>query len=198
MFVKIQKPDRLCRHKNNKAIRLAEDFDSNGRLTALFKIALCVERCHAPRASARHRLAVDGIGTVAGGKDALDVGGSGRKTGLVGHDIAALSVELFGKDLRVGRMTDGDEDAVNREFFISAAFKVLELETGDALVVAQNFFDFKGRVQHDLAFLDDFHELVDKDGFGLERAATVHKMHNACNLREIKRFFNGRIAAASS
>ena len=96
----MQKPDRLCRHKNNKAIRLAEDFDSNGRLTALFKIALCVERCHAPRARARHRLAVDGIGTVAGGKDALDVGGCGRKTGLVGHDIAALSVELFGKDLR--------------------------------------------------------------------------------------------------
>ena len=95
-------------------------------------------------------------------------------------------------------MTDGNEDAVNGKLFVGTAFKVLELKTRHTLVVTQNFFHFKGRVQHNLSFLDDIHQFVDKNRFGLERTATVHEMHDAGNLREVKRFFNSSIAAADN
>ena len=107
MFVKIQKPDRLCRHKNNKAIRLAEDFDSNGRLTALFKIALCVERCHAARSGRRDGLTIGLVLNVSSGKDAFHTrGGSRLRLRAGGDDIAAVKLELALEDRRVGLVAD--------------------------------------------------------------------------------------------
>src|SRR5512145_1884450 len=95
--------------------------------SAFCQKALGVERGHAARAGRGHGLAIDRIGDVAGGEDAVDARGS-RKAALPGtrDDIAAFHLELALEDARVRRVTDRNEHALHVDFTARAVLRVLE------------------------------------------------------------------------
>src|SRR5215813_12905831 len=77
---------------------------------------------HAAGAGRGHGLAEDLVLHVAGGPHAFDVGG--RRVGL-GQDVAlAVHRELALEQLGVGRMADGDEHPVGRQFLLRTRLDV--------------------------------------------------------------------------
>src|SRR5687768_17107828 len=103
----------------------------------LLEEAQGVERRHAPRAGARHRLPVDMVLDVAGGEDAVHAGG-GSKAGEsgAGHDVPVLHLELTLEDVGVGLVADGDEAAPERDVDRRPARGRREPDAGDAGLVA--------------------------------------------------------------
>ena len=80
----------------------------------LIEMLVGVERGHATRTGGGDCLSVDVIGDVARGKYAGDacLGGVAAEAGL-DDEVAAFHLQLALEELRVGRVTDGDEHARN-------------------------------------------------------------------------------------
>src|SRR5450755_353643 len=98
-----------------------------------FQIGLCIQCRHAPRSGAGHRLPINVIGDIAGGEHA---GHAGRSriafAAALDPDVAAGHDQLTLEQLRVRRVPDGDEYALDIELPRRAAADVLDAHTGDA------------------------------------------------------------------
>ena len=100
------------------------------------------------------------------------------------------------KDLGVGRVADGDEDAFNVDCLVGFALRGGELKTRDALAVAEHFLDRAVELERDAAFPDGLHQVVDHDGFGAEGVAAVHERDVVGDVGEVEGLLDGCIAAA--
>jgi len=129
------------------------------------QIFLGVQRRHAAAAGGSDRLAVDLIHDIAGGEHAGNAGSGGItiKTTLYLY-ITVFHVKLACKQLRVGRVANGDEYAFGLHFVdFVLLFSAAHLDSGHAGVVAQHFI--QGVIPEDfhfaaVGFLD---ELVGQD-----------------------------------
>src|SRR6185369_8378809 len=98
---------------------LSRSSDASGiTLTSLllehFQVAVGIQCGHAACAGRGDGLAVDVVLYVSGGKYPINAGGGEVAFGTaVGADITIIHVKLSLEDGGVGRMTDGDEDAVH-------------------------------------------------------------------------------------
>ena len=64
------------------------------------------------------------------------------------------------------------------------------------MIVPKHFFDFAEEVKNNFSFINGVHEFGDHDGFGLELIAPMHKVHHACDVGQIERFFKRGVAPA--
>ncbi len=63
-----------------------------------------------------------------------------------------------------GRVSDGDEAALQGDVFGGAVLRALDADAGHAGLVAQDFIQGEVGLELNLAFLDLFHHLVHEDG----------------------------------
>src|SRR5690606_69710 len=106
------------------------------------EVAFGVQGGHAARAGRGHRLAVDGVGDVAGGEHALDAGRRGEAAGAApDDDVAALHVELPLEDAGVRGVADRDEHALHGNLAQLVGLRVPDAHAGHALVVAEHLVE---------------------------------------------------------
>ena len=134
---------------------------------------------------------------VAGGKHARRAGGRGHafQAGL-GLDVAVVHVQLAFEDARVRLVADGDEHAVHAQCFDLAVDGRLDVQARHAAFVARHFVQGVVIFQHDLAFGNLGVQAVDQDRFGAELVAAVDQRDFIGDVRQVQRFFDGRVAAA--
>nr|GEU28440.1 hypothetical protein [Tanacetum cinerariifolium] len=180
---------------------LLSDFSSEksfmARLLLRFEVALGIQRGHAAGAGAGDGLAVDMVLHVAGGKHAGSGGGGGHAFGArAGLDVAVVHVQLAFEDARVRLVADGHEQAVHGDLGDGAVVGRLQFQARDAAFVAQYFLQRVVVLDLDLAFGNLGVQAVDQDRFGAELVAAVDQRHFIGNVRQVQRFFHGRVAAA--
>src|SRR5579872_2978227 len=123
----VRTPSNTYLRDETKAMRLF----SRGPLMRLgAEETFRLQRRHAAHSRRRHRLAIDIVRHIAGGKDAGDIG-RGRKA--FGLDIAVrFQLDLAGEEFGRRLMANRDEDAVGGEVAERAGLDVLQPDMGDA------------------------------------------------------------------
>src|SRR5690606_4470766 len=159
--------------------------------------ALCVQGGHASGAGTCYGLTIDAVLNIAGGKHARHGShGCHALKPTTGNDVAVFHVELPGKYVGIGLVPNGNEDPGNIQLFGFVRLVVAQTNAGNAGVIAQHFVKLVKQLKLDVAVFDMVHQLVGKNGLGAELVATVHQGNREANVGQVKRFFNGRVAAA--
>ncbi|ENN87883.1 hypothetical protein RHSP_48695 [Rhizobium freirei PRF 81] len=161
------------------------------------QIALRLKRRHAAHPRCRDRLSERIVGHVPCGIDAFDAGrgriGSGPEIAVV------LEFQLALEELGRRRMTDGDENAVDRHFGDGAGARIAQASAGHRWRHrrlgrgAGDFGNFGIPKNLDVclgkqAFLQDL--------FRAEGIAAMHHGHRFGDVGQIERFLDGAVAAA--
>src|SRR5690606_26014380 len=98
---------------------------------------LCIERAHTPRACGGHGLAVDPVGGVTCREYPFDIG---ARCSRHHFDVSRLvEFEIVGKNIRVGFVTDSEEESLHRYLTYRAGLVVDHAYTRHARIIAQNF-----------------------------------------------------------
>src|SRR5690606_24005070 len=133
----------------------------------------------------------------AGGEHAGNAGGGGvALAAAVDDQVAVTHGQLFGEQLGVGLVADGDEHAGQVQGFFHAALGVLEARAGDAAVVPQHLFQGMVPVQANVAVGGAFEDLVLQDLLGAQLVATVDQVDFLGDVGQVPRLFDGGVAAA--
>ena len=112
---------------------------------------------------------------VTGGEYAFNAGCGGIAIQTtVGFDVAIFHVQLTGENVGVRFVADGDEYAVDFDFFGRVAFKGFQTRAGYAGCVAQNFVQNLFGFECDFAFFHFFHHAVYQNRFGAEGVTAVN------------------------
>src|ERR687891_1250103 len=148
---------------------------------------------HRARSGRGDRLAVDGIGDIAGSEHARDA----RRRGIavetaLGHEIAALHVELALEKAGVRRVSDRDENAIHHELMRLAGRRVPNAKPGHAALVAKHLFDLVLEEDRDVPLGDLAEQAVPEDLLGLERASAMDERHVRREVRQVERLLDGR------
>ncbi|MNQ78996.1 hypothetical protein D3C85_939240 [compost metagenome] len=136
------------------------------------------------------------VGDVAGSEHARHAGGGGiAVAAAVDQQITVFQGQLAVEQCSVGRMADGDEQAIDLQL-VAAAVVVFQAHAGDAHGIAQHLVDLGVELEHDLAFGDPRLQLVLQDLLGAESLAAVHQGHLAGDIGQVQRLLHRGIASA--
>ena len=120
-------------------------------------------------------LTVIAILHIAGSKYAGNRGGGGVAFTTAGCDeVAVFHLQLPDKEISIGFVADGNENAHQRNVFAGAALDVLDAHAGHAAVVAQHFVECRVPFDGDFAGLFFFKQLVLHDFFATQLVAAMH------------------------
>ena len=112
-------------------------------------------------------------------------------------DVTACHVELAFEDLRVGRVADRDEHAVRRDILRLATVNIRHAHADDTCIVAEHVADRVIPKQPHVAARTRLRdEAVDQDRLGAQLVAPMDQRDVARDVRQIQRFFDGRVPAA--
>jgi hypothetical protein len=114
----------------------------------------------------------------------------------LGLDVAVVHVQLAFEDAGVRLVADGDEQAVHGHIGDGAVVGRLDLDAGDAAVVAHHFLQRVVVLDDDLAFGDLGVQAVDQDRLGAELVAAVDQRDLGGDVRQVQRLLDGGVAAA--
>src|SRR5262245_29471088 len=169
--------------------------DSNQ--AAAFHVLLGIQSRHASAARAGDCLPINVILHVSCGKHARNAGrGRIPFQPTVCNDVAVLHFQLLGKNFGVGPMSDGNEDSLQLLLGNGVVLYVLYFHGRHAAIVAYDLLEHVIPQDVRLAGNHLFLELVHENSFGPELVAAMHDGHVLGDVREIKRFLDGRIPAA--
>src|SRR5262249_44587818 len=112
-------------------------------------------------------------------------------------DVAVAHLELALEQLRIGRVSDGDEYAMHCQVLRRAVVDVLHPHAGHARLVA---FDLVKHVipQHPAvtAFARLGEKTIDQDRLGAELVSTMYDGDAARDVRQVESFLDCSVAAA--
>jgi len=162
------------------------------------KVAFGIKRRHAPGTGAGDRLAIDVILDVSSGKDPLDAGGRGKAMAAAARDdVAVVQFQLPNKELGVGLVADGHEDAMNGDLLGGAAIAVFDADARYTLVVAEDLINNMVKHQHHFPFSNPLHQPLNENLFGAKLLTAMDEIDLAGDVGQIEGLFHCRVSTTN-
>src|SRR5690606_5848806 len=153
---------------------------------------LGVECAHTSGAGSCYGLTVNAVGSVAGSEYAFDI-----RAGCTGYHLNVsrfVQVEVVGEDIRIGLVSDCEEESLDGDLADGAGLIVDHTYAGDAAVIAEHFLRFGVPVNLYVRCIEDtlLHNVR-----GAHFIASHEQVYLTAELCEVGRLFRGGVASTN-